>query len=372
LLQFAIVIPNFNQSRFLPFALESLRCQSVPLNIAVMDGGSTDDFRAAIEPYKDMIAFLRSGPDDGQSAAIREGFDRVPGEIVAWLNADDYYAPGALERVAACFEADPSLDVVYGDAVHVDSDGFFLSYFPPIQEFNAADLMHTCFICQPACFVRRSAYEKVGGVDASLHFTMDWDLWCRLAESGAKFHYLHDVLAAVRYYPGTKTLSGNKRRYREIWQIEKTHGKRVLPLSWPGFYLFDLMHKTKRSIPEHLAFAILQVLRHVKKLIVGGCTSGLRKSATNYGFHKWKNVVEGKGVIYMPWYDNWQPNRLHIRVRPKNSHYKISINDSKPSTVAARRGRILIDLPGVENRSMKMTLECLDQKKWSLAGLSGK
>jgi glycosyltransferase involved in cell wall biosynthesis len=124
MLSFAIVVPNLNQSHFLGSALESLRHQSSPFKLALMDGGSTDDFRKVIEPYSDIITFLRSESDAGQAAAIRDGADMVSGDIVTWLNADDYYFPGALDRAAASFEKDPELDVVYGDAVHVSSEGF--------------------------------------------------------------------------------------------------------------------------------------------------------------------------------------------------------------------------------------------------------
>ncbi|MBW2354289.1 MAG: glycosyltransferase, partial [Deltaproteobacteria bacterium] len=168
---FAIVIPSLNQSRFLPWALKSLRYQSQPFNLAVMDGGSTDGFHEVVGDFSDMIAFLCSGPDSGQAGAIREGMKKVQGDVVCWLNADDYYFPGTLSRVAALFERDPGLDVVYGDAIHVTPEGFFLSYFPAIQEFDARDLTRSCFICQPACFVRCGAYEEVDGVDPSLHYT---------------------------------------------------------------------------------------------------------------------------------------------------------------------------------------------------------
>jgi GT2 family glycosyltransferase len=221
LLTFAIVIPNLNQSRFLSTALESLRYQTVPFNLAVMDGGSTDNFKEVVAKHSDIITFLRSAPDEGQTAAIKEGKNIVSGDIVAWLNADDYYLPGTLDRVSACFENNPDVDIVYGDAIHVSPEGLFLSYFPAIQEFNAKDLSQTCFICQPACFVRRKVYDRVGGLDQTLQYTMDWDLWWRLSNSGAKFQYLHKVLAAVRYYSGTKTLSRDLRRYKEICRIEK-------------------------------------------------------------------------------------------------------------------------------------------------------
>lgn len=89
MLVFAIVIPNLNQSHFISTALESLRHQTSPFNLALMDGGSTDNFQEVIGPYSDIISFLRSEPHAGQATAIREGKDKIEGDIVAWLNADD-------------------------------------------------------------------------------------------------------------------------------------------------------------------------------------------------------------------------------------------------------------------------------------------
>jgi len=366
MLNFSLVIPNFNQSHFLPFALESLRHQSVPFHLAVMDGGSTDNFKAAVEPYSDMIAFLRSALDGGQAAAIREGFERVPGGIVSWLNADDYYFPGALDRVAASFEADPNLDVVYGDAIHVTEDGSFLSYFPPIQEFNASGLTRTCFICQPACFVRRSAYERVGGVDASLAYTMDWDLWCRLGRAGAKFSYLHEVLAAVRYYPGTKTLSGDKKRYFEIWRIERKYGLRLLPWSWVGFYFFDLSFKEHKAVMEKITFSFLKYLRRIKKRLVSQRNPENQTNGTLYGFHRWEPVVVGKGTIHLPWYDKRRLGKILLRVTPEGRSYRTTINGAYETVVSAKEGQFLIDVPVLEKPFVEISIECLDQQCWTL------
>ena len=268
MLSFAIVVPNLNQSHFLPHGLEGLRYQTSPFELAIMDGGSTDGFDGVVEEYADMITYLRSGPDKGQAFAIREGKNTISGDIVAWLNADDYYFPETLNKVATCFEQHPELDVVYGDAIHVSPEGFFLSYFPAIQEFNANDLTRNCFICQPACFVRRAAYEKIGGIDPTLQYTMDWDLWCRLSNSGAKFCYLHEVLAAVRYYHGTKTLSRDWKRYLEIWRIERKYGHRFFPRSWLGFFLFDLSFTNRKNLVEKYFFVLLNYLRRLKNRLI--------------------------------------------------------------------------------------------------------
>ncbi len=367
---FSIAIPNYNQSHFLPSALESLRYQNVPFHLAVMDGGSTDNFNEVLGEYADITTYSRSALDDGQAAAIREGFERVSGDIVSWLNADDYYFPGALDRVAACFEADPNLDVVYGDAIHVKADGLFLSYFPPIQEFNADHLTRTCFICQPACFVRRSAYERVGGVDASLVYTMDWDLWCRLAGAGAKFRYLHEALAAVRYYPGTKTLSGDKKRYLEIWRIERKYGSRLLPWSWVGFYFYDLSFKEHKTVTEKITFNFLKSLRRMKKRLISFRKLENSPDVTLYGFHRWEPFVVGKATIRLPWYDKRRLEKILLRVMPDGRNYRTSINGAYQTVTVAKEGQLPIDVPLLDKPFVEISIECLEQQRWTLLDFS--
>jgi GT2 family glycosyltransferase len=362
---FAIVIPNLNQSRFLPWALESLRCQSRPFTLAVMDGGSTDGFEEVVNGYRDMISYLHSGPDGGQAAAVKKGKTILSGDIVSWLNADDYYFPETLDKVAACFERDPGLDVVYGDAVHVTSQGFFLSYFPAIQAFDAEDLARSCFICQPACFVRRSAYERVGGLNPALRYTMDWDLWCRLARSGARFRYIHEVLAAVRYYSGTKTLSSDRLRYLEIWRIERAYGKRCLPLSWPGFYRFDLACKKNKTWLERVSLNVLDRMRKHKPLFrFMGLKTGQKKSI--YGFRPWERVVDGGCFIQIPWYDSRDWKRLHLEVEPGDASYWVSVGNALERVVIARDGLLSMDLPALDGPHRKIAVSCPGRDHWNL------
>lgn len=366
MLSFAIVVPNLNQSHFLPDALESLRNQTRPFNLGIMDGGSSDDFDKVVNRYSDIITFFHSAEDHGQAAAIKEGKKKLPGDIVAWLNADDYYFPETLDKVAACFDQHPELDVIYGDAIHVSPEGFFLSYFPSIQEFSANDLTRNCFICQPACFVRRTAYEKVRGVDPALHYTMDWDLWCRLSDSGAKFYYLNEPLAAVRYYHGTKTLSGNWKRYLEIWRIERKYGHRFFPRSWLGFYLFDLNFRNRKNLFEKFSFVLLNYLRLLKNRLVN--KNDLRKDSIkkNYGFQSWKSLVEGKGTIHIPWYGTKEWSRLILKLYPPNDRYRIKINGRECEKVLYRNGHHIMDLPKLENPHRLISIESLEINHWKL------
>ena len=367
---FSIVIPNYNQSHFLPWALESLRHQSVPFNVALMDGGSSDNFQAVAESYSEMITHLESGPDGGQAAAIKKGKASIPGDIVAWLNADDYYFPSALKKVSSVFEKNPHVDVVYGDAVHVTADGCFLSYFSAVQSFNPRDLARSCFICQPTCFVRRKAYERIGGIDATLKYTMDWDLWHRLSLAGAKFQYLHEVLAAVRYYPGTKTMSGDRRRYWEIWRIERKYGRHFMPFSWAGFYRYDLSFKERRNFLEETFLYVLDGLRQSKKRLLKMPGSESQMNQTLYGFHRWEPVVETNCIIHLPWYDRRQWHQICIEPEPFDQNYIIRINDVLCHGATSENGCLVVDVPFITEPYRKIAISRPGGGQWKLLGFS--
>jgi len=361
MLSFAVAIPNLNQSRFLSVALESIRHQSAPVSLAVMDGGSTDDFDGVVARYQDMIDYVQSGPDGGQAAAIKKGKDIAKGDIVCWLNADDYYFPGALGAVSDVFEAHPEIDVVYGDAVHVTPMGDFLSYFPAVAEFNARMLPVSCFICQPACFVRRTAYDKAGGIDPALKYTMDWDLWCRLAACGATFTYLHAPLAAVRCYPETKTLSGGWRRYSEIWRIGKKYGNRLLPVSWPGFYRYDLSFKQNKTLKEKMMLIGLECARQAKKRL---CKE---TNETLYGFYRWSSRVDGQCLVQLPWYGDRKSKRLTLTVSPPDASYRIAINHAGTEVHPADNGQVIISIPERALAAhLLIRIECLQNRQWEL------
>jgi len=370
LLNFAIVLPNLNQSRFLTTALESLRHQSVPFHLAVMDAGSTDGFDEAIHSYADIITYLRSEPDKGQASAIQEGMGVVSGDIVAWLNADDYYFPGTLDRVAEHFANNPDVDVVYGDAVHVTADGLFISYFPAIQKFREKDLWHSCFICQPACFVRRSAYEEAGKINTALRYTMDWDLWCRLSQSGAKFKYVHELLACVRYYPGTKTLSCDSRRYSEIWRIGRKYGRSILPLSLLGFFRFDLSMKQHKTPSQKIGLWAFDSLRGLKRKLFFRQYAEKESIKPIHGFHRWEPTVNPSCIIHIPWYNDRKWKRLNLVVDPGKSAYRVTINDGVPQILMPKGDRLLVDVPVLKGPSRKISIESMTGQEWKLLEFS--
>ena len=363
---FSIIIPNLNQSHFLPTALESIRSQKASYTIAMMDGGSDDNFEAVVSKYSGIITYSQSQPDGGQSSAINKGSQKVEGQFITWLNADDYYYPYTLEYVKDIFERHPDIDVVYGDAIHVDPDGNFLSYFPPARNFSHKELTYNCFICQPACFMRRAAFSGVGGVNTNLHYTMDWDLWCRLSKGGYKFLYAKRPLAAVRYYPETKTLSGNYQRLRELYRIEKKYGDRLFKRSWLGSYYYGLTFN-KRNYLESLFYCVGKGLYEAKQFLKNHGPNRHHDDLL-YGFHRWEPVVKDTCEIHFPWYHEkpWSTLRLKIKPFRDVNAYRLSVNQLPLKTCSANGNFLTAKLDEYPSAYACITIENVADKNWVL------
>src|SRR5262249_45140624 len=126
----SIVTPSFNQGRFIRETIESVLLQDYPnLEYMVIDGGSTDETVSILERYRDRF-FWVSEPDRGQAHAINKGWKRAKGDILAWLNSDDMYLPGAISNAARYLVDHPEIGLVYGDGYHVAEDGRMLSLYP--------------------------------------------------------------------------------------------------------------------------------------------------------------------------------------------------------------------------------------------------
>jgi len=225
-----IVVPSFNQGRFLNDALTSIFEQDVPVEVFVLDGGSTDESLAIIHRWKDRLAGWRSSADAGQAAAINEGIARGRAPYVAWLNSDDWYLPGGLASMVAALERSPAAPAVYGRAWNVvERSG--RRYPVWVEPFDEARLALRCFISQPATLIRRTAWQLVGGADADLHMVMDYDLWWRLLKQVGPLQFLDEYVAVNRVHEDTKTKTQRRLHYREAMQVVRKHYGRV-PLKW--------------------------------------------------------------------------------------------------------------------------------------------
>jgi glycosyltransferase involved in cell wall biosynthesis len=196
----SVVVPCKNDVGYLSAALESILSQDYPLlECIVVDGGSTDGTIDLLKRYGDRIRWL-SEPDRGAFDAINRGWELSKGEILAWLNADDLWEPGAVRTVVDFWERRPDVDVVYGVAGVVDELGrIHGDLVPPAWDLEFALLRCHHVIAQPASFVRRRILEQVGWLYPA--WCHDHDLWLRIAKAGGKFARLPVRLAIARVRP---------------------------------------------------------------------------------------------------------------------------------------------------------------------------
>lgn len=366
---FAITIPNLNQSRFLNTVLESLRYQSYPFQLSIMDGGSTDNFHEVIKNHLDIINHHQSKKDNGQSDAISKGWSVIQGDILAWINSDDYYFPNCFDIVGKIFAQEPKVDVVYGDAIHVDENGQFISYFPAIKNYDRDRIGFDCYICQPACFVRRKVYERIKGIQTNLIYTMDWDLWCQLSEKGANFKYINKTLAAVRYYEGIKTLSRSLTRYREIIKIEKKYANRMLPLSVIGANYYGLTLIKKKSLIIKVILYLFDTARYLRKIILINRNNSFADKTLN-GIELWGNRVNGKCIVKFPWYKSQKWNFLTISANLKKREMDVKVNGVSVNLNEDDNCDIYIELKREWRPEINLEIKSLSKGRiWQLFGI---
>lgn len=210
----SIVTPSYNQGQFLEETVRSVLLQGYPnLEYLIMDGGSTDDSVAIIRKYEPWLTAWVSEPDEGQTNAINKGWQLATGEAVTWLNSDDILSPGMLAITAKALFDDSEVEFVYGNVNVIDGGSKFkrIAYSKPFVPEKIIIQGHNPAL-QPGFLMKRLLLERVGWLDESMHFCMDFDYWARLALVGVKAVYLNKVLASFRQHTDTKTSTLHKTR----------------------------------------------------------------------------------------------------------------------------------------------------------------
>jgi glycosyltransferase involved in cell wall biosynthesis len=268
----SVVTPSYNQARFVEQTIRSVLLQGYPdLEYIVIDGGSTDGSVEVIRKYERHLAHWESGRDRGQSHAINKGFARATGEVMCWLNSDDYYLPGTLRAVAEALFEGAGAAAVVGHCVQVYADGS-----PPLRgrggfeslerllEFWKGYRMH-----QPSIFWRREVFERVGYLDESLHLTMDFDYWVRVARH-FEFKNLDRDLACATYHEEAKTGDGFAAYTGELRR--RAHLYWPSPLSPAHWRLRASMfkHLTYRPLAARVSNSLAYRLGRVRRLLAGG------------------------------------------------------------------------------------------------------
>ena len=220
----SIITQSFNQARFLPAAIESVLAQDYPfIEYGVLDGASTDGSREIIEGYASKLAWWVSEPDAGQTAAINKGFARATGEILAWLNSDDVYRPGAVREAVTFLQSHPEAGMVYGKADYVDDEGRTIGTFPAAPTDCRRLRRGYVHIPQQSAFFRGRLWKMVGPLDETFRFAMDYDLWVRIASvSPIVFH--PQTWAGFRIHAAGKTTAEDDLCWPEMLRVHRRLG----------------------------------------------------------------------------------------------------------------------------------------------------
>jgi GT2 family glycosyltransferase len=228
----SVVVPSYNQGHFLPETFESIFRQNYPrLEVVVIDGGSTDASVDVIRRHESRVKFWRSERDGGQSAAINEGMRHCSGELVAWLNSDDFYWDDCLWTVGKAYTRYPGRGLYFGNGLRYDQrTGVYVPFNRRHVVMDREALTRGAdFLLQPSTFFLRAAWQRVGGLDEQLRFCMDWDVFIRIARQYPCVT-INEFLGVSREYEETKTRSGKMERAFEILRMIRRHtGLEITP-----------------------------------------------------------------------------------------------------------------------------------------------
>ena len=221
----SIITPSFNQAAFIEQTISSVLGQRYPnLEYIIIDGGSTDGTVDIIRKFEAQLAYWVSEKDRGQSDAINKGLKLATGDIVGYLNSDDYYLDGAFERVAAAYRVDRSVDLWHGRCRIVDQYGAKIDErVGSIKRYDEIlDLWDVWWkrrnFVQPEVFWTRRIGEKVGPFREDLHWVMDYEYWLRILSAGGKVGFIDAELAAFRMQPNQKSTQPT-RTAEELLQV---------------------------------------------------------------------------------------------------------------------------------------------------------
>ncbi len=240
MLKVSIVTPSFNQAEFLEETILSVLRQDYPnLEYWIIDGGSTDGSLEIIRKYEDRLAGWISEKDRGQTDAINKGFARATGDILAWLNSDDTYQPGAVAQAVRLLEDHPGWGMVYGDTQFINEKGNVIGKFPASQTDYDKLRQGYVHIPQQAAFFRANLWKDVGPLDPTFYFAMDYDLWVRLAEQ-APLVYVRQLWASFRLHGNAKTIAADDRCWPEMLRVHYRDGGSFFSMIVFKYYLRKL------------------------------------------------------------------------------------------------------------------------------------
>jgi glycosyltransferase involved in cell wall biosynthesis len=237
----SIVVPSYNQARFLEHTLLSILQQDYPrLECIVVDGGSTDGSQEIIRRHADRLAHWVSQPDLGQADAINKGFNLAGGDIFAWLNSDDTYNPGALREAVEYLRVHPEIGMVYGNAYYIDADGRRIGRYPARRTDYRGLRRGVNNVTQQSMFFRSAVWHMVGPLDPSFYYAMDYDLWVRIA-AVTPIAFQDRYWANFRLHRESKSMLAASRAWPEIVRVHFRDGGSRFSILYAKYLLRRLL-----------------------------------------------------------------------------------------------------------------------------------
>ena len=222
----SVVIPSFNQGKFIEKTIRSVLLQNYPnLELILIDGGSTDQSISIIRKFEPWIDFWVSEKDSGQANAINKGLDRATGDVLYWINSDDYLLPNALFYIGS-FNWEDDIGAIVGRGHKVDLNDQ-IRYTPKVPE-----LSYNAFVrwvgygnfMQPACFFSAKAWKECGPLNEKLHFCLDVDLWIKISQK-YKFRKIENDLAHAYIHSNAKTTAEKEKMKIETALLITCYGE---------------------------------------------------------------------------------------------------------------------------------------------------
>jgi len=237
----SIITPSFNQSRYVEATINSVLSQDYPnIEYMILDGDSQDGTVEIIKKYENKLAWWVSEKDKGQTDAINKGFARAKGEILAWLNSDDTYEPGAISAAVKYLQEHPEAGMVYGDCNFINEAGRVIGRFGSAQTNEHLLRRGYVHIPQQTMFFRAELWKQVGPLDPSFYFAMDYDLWTRISAL-SELKYVPQTWANFRLHTTGKTIVADDRCWPEMVRVHYRDGGSFFSVIVAKYYVRKLI-----------------------------------------------------------------------------------------------------------------------------------
>lgn len=250
----SVITPSYNQGQYIEETILSVLNQNYPnLEYIIMDGGSTDNTVEVIKKYADKINFWVSQKDKGQADAINKGFQKATGDILCWLNSDDYYFPDILNYVAANIDIHKK-EILFGEVDHIYEPHGEIKPSNAKNKHENYQLELYDYIIQPGSFWSKKVWDEVGQVNENLHFVFDWDWFVRAKKAQTNFKYTNRVMAMYRVHDAHKTSNGGEKRLKEIeYMLKEYSGEKIVNA-------YKFIRDERSKIDQVLNFAVSKKL----------------------------------------------------------------------------------------------------------------